>query len=166
MGRTRGDQGNLREYEGGGCLCIWHSCDGGQSLAFLCQALGVEGLTVCLLSNLLKAFTGSPPFPKLAPAAAVFKMVVHHELPDRPQEQDLTDSVWDMTVRCWQHEPDSRPKMTEVVATLREWQVFPSLEHEHRGMTRFYFVQSSVTHFSCPATNQCRRKPSRDKSTE
>ena len=84
-------------------------------------------LTVCLLSNLLKVFTGGPPFPELARAAAVFKMVYNRELPDRPQAQDLTDPVWDMTLRCWQHEPDRRPKTTEVVATLREWQVFSSL---------------------------------------
>ena len=142
MGRTGGYQGNLREYKGGGCLCIWHSCDRGQSVAFLCQASGVEGLMVFLLTNPLQAFTGSPPFPELAPAAAVFKMVINHELPDRPQQQDLTDPVWDMTVRCWQHEPDRRPKMTEAVATLREWQAFLSLVHKHRGMTCFYFLQS------------------------
>ena len=153
VGRTRGDQGNFCKYKGGGCLCIWHSCDGGQSLAFLHQASGVDELTVCLLSNLLKAFTRSPPFPELAPTAAVFKMVIHHELPDRPQEQDLTDPVWEMTVRCWQHEPDRWPKTTEIVATLRGWQVFLSLEHDHRGMTRFHFLQSSVTHFSFATTN-------------
>ena len=106
----------------------WHSC-----------AMH-RGLTVCLLSNPLKAFTGSPPFPELAPAAAVFKMVINRELPDRPKERGLTDPVWDMTLRCWQHEPDRRPKMTEVVATLREWQVFLSLEHEHCNMACFYFL--------------------------
>ena len=79
---------------------------------------------VCLLFNLLKVFTGGHPFSELAPADAVFKMVMERKLPDRPQEQDLTDPVWDMTVRCWEHEPDRRPRMTEVVATLREWQVF------------------------------------------
>ena len=62
------------------------------------------------------------------------------ERPDRPQEQDLTDPVWDMTVQCWQHDPDRRPKMMQVVATLREWQAFLSLEHEHRGMTCLYFL--------------------------
>ena len=81
---------------------------------------------VCLLLHLLKVFTGSHPFSELAPADAVFKMVIQRELPGRPQEQDLTDPVWDMTVQCWAHEPDRRPKMTEVVSTLREWQVYSS----------------------------------------
>ena len=65
---------------------------------------------------------------------------MNHELPDRPQKEGLTDQVWDMTVQCWNHNPDSRPKMTEVVAALREWQVLLSLEHEHCDMTCFYFL--------------------------
>ena len=97
-------------------VCPWHSY----------VASGIEGLMVCLLLNLLKAFTGRHPFSELAPAAAVFKMIIQRELPDRPQAQDLTDPVWEMTVRCWEHEPGSRPRMTEVVATLREWQAFLS----------------------------------------
>ena len=140
VGCTRSDQGKFCEYEGGGCLCFRHSCDRGQSLAFLCQTLGVEGLMVCLLLCLLKVFTGSRPFSELAPPDAVFRMVMNRELPDRPREQDLTDPVWDMTVQCWHHNPDSRPKMTQVVATLREWQVFLSLEHEHCDMMCFYFL--------------------------
>jgi hypothetical protein len=98
------------------------------------------GLTICLLLNPLKAFTGSHPFSELAPADAVFKMVINHELPDRPQEKNLTDPVWEMTVQCWQHEPDRRPKMTEVVATLRQWQVFLSLGHYRPNMEFFYFL--------------------------
>ena len=95
---------------------------------------------VCLLLRLTKVFTGSYPFSELAPGPAVYKMVVDHELPDRPQRLDLTDPVWNMTLRCWQHEPDRRPKMTEVVTTIRDWQVFLSLGHEHRDMTCFYFL--------------------------
>lgn len=43
--------------------------------------------------------------------------------PDRPretQELGLTDSVWDMTLRCWQQDPASRPTMMEVVGLLRK----------------------------------------------
>ena len=53
--------------------------------------------------------------------------IMEGERPDRPNEQDLTDSVWDTTVRCWQEDPVLRPRMKEVAATLREWCVFPSL---------------------------------------
>ena len=84
---------------------------------------------VCLILRLLKVFTGGRPFSELGPVDAVFKMIMQRELPDRPQRQDLTDSVWEITVRCWQNDPDHRPTMTEVVTTLREWQALSSLGH-------------------------------------
>ena len=43
--------------------------------------------------------------------------------PDRPQEAQklgLTDSLWEMTVRCWDQDPTQRPNMTEVVKLLRK----------------------------------------------
>ena len=45
------------------------------------------------------------------------------EHPARPQERQklgLTDSMWDMTVRCWHQDPAQRPMTTEVVELLRE----------------------------------------------
>ena len=45
------------------------------------------------------------------------------ERPDRPQEAQelgLTDSMWEMTVRCWHQDPAQRPTMTEVIELLRE----------------------------------------------
>ena len=50
--------------------------------------------------------------------------IMDGERPARPQEArelGLTDSVWDVTVRCWQQDPTHRPAMTEVVESLREW---------------------------------------------
>ena len=41
----------------------------------------------------------------------------------RPQvvpKLGLTDSLWDMTVRCWRQDPTQRPKMMEVVELLDE----------------------------------------------
>ena len=45
------------------------------------------------------------------------------ERPTRPQEGQelgLTDSMWDITVRCWHKDPTQRPTMTEVIELLRE----------------------------------------------
>ena len=47
--------------------------------------------------------------------------IMKGDRPDRPQDQGLTDPVWDITVRCWQEDPVLRPKISEVVATLRKW---------------------------------------------
>ena len=49
------------------------------------------------------------------------------ERPARPQEVQglgLTDSLWEVTLRCWQQDPAHRPTVTEVVEFLREWSVF------------------------------------------
>ena len=51
----------------------------------------------------------------------VVSRVLQGERPDRPQELDLTDPVWDTTVRCWQQDPVIRPRMKKVAAVLREW---------------------------------------------
>jgi len=50
------------------------------------------------------------------------------ERPVRPwevQELGLVDSVWGMTLRCWQESPTDRPATAEVVGFLREWSVVP-----------------------------------------
>ena len=55
--------------------------------------------------------------------------------PQDAQELGLTDSVWDMTVRCWHQDPAQRPMMTEVVKLARELSVFSlSLWNEHHNM--------------------------------
>ena len=38
--------------------------------------------------------------------------------PQEGQELGLTDSVWEMTVRCWDQDPAQRPMMSEVVGVL------------------------------------------------
>ena len=81
-----------------------------------------EQLTICHYI-LLKVFTGKCPFSKLTDPVAVSE-IMEGERPDRPQERDLTNPVWDMTVRCWQEDPVLRPRVERVVVTLREWQVF------------------------------------------
>ena len=67
--------------------------------------------------------------------------ILASERPDRPQDPDLSDQVWDMTVRCWRQDPARRPKMKKVVATLQKWQVFLSLGYEHHHFIHFYFLQ-------------------------
>ena len=75
---------------------------------------------------MLKVFTGRCPFPELTDLVAVSE-IMEGERPARPQERDLTDSVWDMTVRCWQEDPVLRPRIERVVTIQREGQVSPSL---------------------------------------
>ena len=43
--------------------------------------------------------------------------------PEKAQELGLTDSVWDMTVRCLHQDPARRPTIIEVAQLLRKWSV-------------------------------------------
>jgi len=72
-----------------------------------------------------KVFTGRRPFSELT-ASVVISKIIDGEQPARPhegQEFGLTDSIWDMAVRCWHKNPAQRPTMTEVVRLVREWPV-------------------------------------------
>ena len=69
-----------------------------------------------------KAFTGRRPFSEFTTPVVISK-IMDGERPARPQEGQelgLTDSMWDMTVRCWHKDPAQRPAMTEVIELLRE----------------------------------------------
>jgi len=72
-----------------------------------------------------KVFTGGHPFSELTTPIITSK-IINGGRPARPQEAQglgLTNSVWEMTVRCWHQDPVQRPTMTEVVRLACEWPV-------------------------------------------
>lgn len=78
------------------------------------------------------------------------------ERPDRPNEPDLTDSVWTMTLGCWLQDPVQRPVMTKVVAVLREWPVPFVFLPKITIITPFHFPQLQATHHEAtPACLNC-----------
>ena len=84
-----------------------------------------------------KVFTGKHPFSEFATPVIISK-IMGGERPARPQEaqeRGLTDSVWDMTVRCWHQDPPQRPTMMEVARLVRKWPVFSLCPwNEHHNM--------------------------------
>jgi len=66
-----------------------------------------------------KVFTGVPPFSEFATPVVISK-IMDGERPARPEAQELTDSMWDMVIQCWDQDPARRPTMTEVIGHLRE----------------------------------------------
>jgi len=86
------------------------------------------------IGMLSKVFTGRHPFSELA-APVIASRIMDGGRPARPQEArelGLTDSVWDMAVRCWHQDSVQRPTMTEVVGLARKWPVFAlSLRNYH-----------------------------------
>ena len=89
-----------------------------------------------------QAFTGRHPFSEFT-VPVITSEIIDGRRPARPQEAQrlgLTDSVWDMTDRCWRHDPAQRPTMRKVVRLLREWPVF-SLFHWMKVLTWFLQLQ-------------------------
>ena len=90
-----------------------------------------------------KVFTGRHPFSEFTSPVTTSK-IVGGERPARPREvqgQGLTDSVWDVTVRCWHEDPAQRPMMTEVVKLMCEWPVFSLSPHGMTIITHFLQLQ-------------------------
>jgi len=93
---------------------------------------------------LVKVFTGMYPFSDFSKPVIVLK-ITDGERPTRPREAHelgLTDSVWNMTLRCWGQHPVHRPTVTEVVEFLREWSAF-SLSIGPNIMIRFLQLQAT-----------------------
>ena len=56
--------------------------------------------------------------------SVIVTMIMDGKRPARPQEAQelgLTDSVWDMALKCWRQDPAHRPTVTEVVRLIRGW---------------------------------------------
>ena len=87
-----------------------------------------------------KAFTGRPPFSEFTTPVVTSKLM-DGERPARPQGVQglgLTDSMWDMTVRCWDQDPAQRPTMAGVVRFLRKLLLFPSVEIDLSDFLQVY----------------------------
>ena len=87
-----------------------------------------------------KAFTGRAPFSEFTTPVIILK-IMDGERPARPQEAQelgLTDSMWEMTVRCWHQDPAQRPMMTEVVGLLLKLLLFLSIEADLSNFLQAY----------------------------
>lgn len=71
-----------------------------------------------------KVFSGAVPFSDHTSLGAVVVMA-QGERPPRPTHPILTERIWSLIQRCWQHDPDLRPEVTEVLQIL----LTPSVSH-------------------------------------
>jgi hypothetical protein len=68
------------------------------------------------------------------------------ERPVRPleaREMGLVDSVWAMTVNCWEQNPTQRPTMAAVVRFLREWSVILPVDSTCRHVSHSYTLRAA-----------------------
>ena len=55
--------------------------------------------------------------------------------PGRPTHRSLTDGLWDLTERCWDHDPQRRPDISDVTSRLRTTFTFRDGGHKMPGAT-------------------------------
>ncbi|KAJ8077744.1 hypothetical protein PM082_002177 [Marasmius tenuissimus] len=68
-----------------------------------------------------KIFTGKQPFYKLHDMAIFDAVVNRKERPDRPEEaRELSDSIWEIMLSCWQYDQHLRPSVGDVFARIGE----------------------------------------------
>jgi len=67
---------------------------------------------------IVEAFTGRAPFYNSTPTTVIVD-VLSGCRPERPTDPNLTDDLWILTEQCWDHNPQRRPRITEVVLHLR-----------------------------------------------
>lgn len=65
----------------------------------------------------MQVFTGAVPFSGRSALSAVIAMV-QGERPPRPAHPAFTDSLWEMTQRCWGTEPNLRPELSQILQLL------------------------------------------------
>jgi hypothetical protein len=60
--------------------------------------------------------TGRPPYSECRiDAQVLMAVIVNKQIPARPPEPDVTDTIWEQWKRCWSINPSKRPTMERVV---------------------------------------------------
>ena len=64
-----------------------------------------------------QAFTGEIPFSKISATMAMV-VITQGGRPQRPTHPTFTENLWTLMQRCWDHDPHSRPEVSEVLQAL------------------------------------------------
>ncbi|KAG8952553.1 hypothetical protein FRC03_012107 [Tulasnella sp. 419] len=70
---------------------------------------------------IVEVFSGRPPFWNLRRHRVRIRQLILEEHQTCPREEcpGVPDWAWDLAMRCWTAWPENRPKMTEVLATIK-----------------------------------------------
>ena len=65
----------------------------------------------------MQVFTGAVPFSNETTFAAAFAIMAGRR-PPQPVHPALTDDLWTLMQRCWDHDPHLRPEVSEALQAL------------------------------------------------
>ena len=63
-------------------------------------------------------FTGRVPFHDCIPTTVIVDVSSGYR-PQRPADPNLHDDLWHLTEQCWSHDPQDRPRISEVILRLQ-----------------------------------------------
>ena len=92
----------------------------------------------------VEVFTGKVPFEEQADIKVAVAIADKMKRPGRPSTSDqvgLTDKVWRIIERCWDHDPGSRPPIRDVV---KEWPEFTQSPNYGSGLTQCVQIISVI----------------------
>ncbi|KAJ8077777.1 hypothetical protein PM082_002210 [Marasmius tenuissimus] len=90
-------------------------------------------------------FAGNVPFHELKnDGAVIIAVIVRKRHPDRPADiSELTDSMWELIVSCWQHDQHLRPSPADILTRIAEWKRPQTLPAEVRTRSTLELIPSS-----------------------
>ncbi|KAF9645427.1 kinase-like protein, partial [Thelephora ganbajun] len=66
---------------------------------------------------MIEVFTGVIPFSD-GPSSMAMLLIIQGERPSRPTHPTFTENLWSLMQRCWNHDPHSRPKVSDALQIL------------------------------------------------
>ena len=91
-----------------------------------CRSSTVYGILAYRCLSTPQIFTGAVPFCDSFSVVAIMAMAKGRR-PPRPTHPLFTEDLWTLMRRCWDDDPELRPKASEILQTLRTLSVFRSL---------------------------------------
>ena len=81
------------------------------------QSIMCKASAYCSTVTFLKVFTGAIPFSNDS-SVMVMLAVTQGRRPPRPIYPTFTENLWTLIQRCWDHDPHSRPEVSEALQIL------------------------------------------------
>jgi len=78
----------------------------------------------------LQIVTLSPPFSHIRHDGGILKEIMSGGRPQFPQAESarpMSKDLWNLIQDCWSEQPSKRPKMKEIIETMRSWDLFSTL---------------------------------------
>ena len=106
------------------------------------RSVAVQNSSDCCCIS-IQAFAGTVPFSDKSPTEAMFGIICG-ERPPRPTHPLITEKLWALMQRCWDHNPQSRPEASKALEILRIPSASCSLQRLPIAYLEYLILYTSV----------------------